>query len=251
MRLRAEGQPGHGSLPRAHNATGRIGRAVHRLATTRLPPHRTRVVERYLEGLARTQRFPSSLLLRRLFSPRIRDLVLGQLPDPGTAAALAAALSNTAVPTVLRAGSKINVVPGRAEAEVDGRSLPGQTTADLVAEVRRLIDDPGVEIEVVREMPPLEETPETELFRLLQTSLEEAHPGCTVVPYLMPGFTDAKSWSKLGIRSYGFQPVRFPDDGTRFGDLFHGHDERIPVDGLKWGAALLERVVRRFAGAGR
>jgi len=156
--------------------------------------------------------------------------VLGKLPDKGVAAAIAAVLSNTAVPTVLRAGSKINVIPGFAEAEVDGRSLPGQSTADLIAEVRRAIGE-DVEIEVLREMPPVEQNAESELWDLMKSALERHHPGAVVVPYLAPGFTDAKSWSRLGCRSYGFMPLRFPDDGTKFGDLFHGHDERIPVDG--------------------
>ena len=66
------------------------------------------------------------------------------------------------------------------------------------------------------------------------------------MPYLAPGFTDAKSWSRLGTRCYGFMPVRFPDDGAKFADLFHGHDERIPVDGLKWGVRVLYDVVRAF-----
>jgi acetylornithine deacetylase/succinyl-diaminopimelate desuccinylase-like protein len=190
--------------------------------------------------------FPRSALVKRLFSPRIRDLVLGKLPDRGAAAALAAALANTAVPTMLRAGSKINVVPGVAEAEVDGRQLPGQTAADLVAEVRRVIEDPDVEVEILREMPPVENTPESALWDLMRAGLEAAHPGAIVVPYLAPGFTDAKSWSRLGTRCYGFMPLRFPDDGVKFGDLFHGHDERIPVEGLKWGASLLYDTVRKF-----
>lgn len=246
MRLRATGNPGHGSLPKENNAVAKIGRAVDRLARTRLPPHRTKVVERYLAALASTMPFPRSALVKRLFSPRIRDLVLGKLPDRGAAAALAAALSNTAVPTVLRAGSKINVVPGVAEAEVDGRQLPGQTAADLVAEVRRVIEDPDVEVEILREMPPVENTPESALWDLMRAGLEAAHPGAIVVPYLAPGFTDAKNWSRLGTRCYGFMPLRFPDDGVKFGDLFHGHDERIPVEGLKWGASLLYDTVRKF-----
>ncbi len=245
MKLRATGRPGHGSMPRENNAVARIGQAVARLASTRLPQHRTAVVDKYLRAIAATQKFPNSFLLKKLHIRRIADLVLGKLPDKGVAAALAAVLSNTAVPTVLRAGGKINVIPGFAEAEVDGRSLPGQTTADLIAEVRRTIGE-DVEIEVLREMPPVEQEAESALWDLMKSALERHHPGAIVVPYLAPGFTDAKSWSRLGCRSYGFMPLRFPDDGTKFGDLYHGHDERIPVEGLKWGVQVLYEVVKAF-----
>ena len=247
MKLRALGSPGHGSLPRENNAVARLGRAVATLAAERLPPHRTEVVDDYLRAIARTLGFPRSWLFRNLHRKRIADFVLKRLPDRGVAAALAASLSNTAVPTVLRAGGKTNVVPGFAEAEVDGRSLPGQTAADLVAEVKRAIDDPAIEIEVIRDMPPVSGRRESALWDVLAGKLTEHHPGATVVPYLAPGFTDAKSWSRLGTRSYGFMPLRFPDDGVKFGDLFHGHDERIPVDGLKWGVQVLYEVVREFA----
>jgi acetylornithine deacetylase/succinyl-diaminopimelate desuccinylase-like protein len=126
MKLRAVGKPGHGSLPKEHNAVTRLSEAIAALGRARLPHHRTAVVDNYLRAIAATQKFPRSLLLRNLHRRRIADLVLKKLPDRGVAAALSAVLSNTAVPTVLRAGGKVNVVPGFAEAEVDGRSLPGR-----------------------------------------------------------------------------------------------------------------------------
>ena len=249
MKLRARGQPGHGSLPKEHNAVTRLAQAIALLGSTRLPSHKTAVVERYLRALGAAQGFPRSFLVRNLHVPAIAKLVLGKLPDRGAAAALQAVLSNTAVPTVLRAGGQemktVNVVPGVAEALVDGRSLPGQSTADLVAEVRRVIGE-DIEVEVVREMPPLEHDPESELWDLMKAAVEKHHPGAVVVPYLAPGFTDAKSWSRLGCRSYGFMPLRFPDDGVRFGELYHGHNERIPVEGLVWGVNVLYEVVKAF-----
>ncbi len=249
MKLRAVGRPGHGSMPRENNAVARLGAAVAELARRRLPQHRTKVVDNYLRAMAATQKFPQSWLVKNMHRRRVADLVLSKLPDRGVAAALAASLSNTAVPTVLRAGATVNVIPGFAEAEVDGRSLPGQTAADLVAEVKRVIDDPNIEIEILRDMPPVEQQAESALWDLMARKLVEHHPGALVVPYLAPGFTDAKNWSRLGTRCYGFMPLRFPDDGTKFGELFHGHNERIPVEGLKWGTRVLYEVVSGFAGA--
>jgi acetylornithine deacetylase/succinyl-diaminopimelate desuccinylase-like protein len=245
MKLKMRGRPGHGSLPREGNVVGKLGRAMARLSETRLPQHRTTVVDAYLRAIAATQKFPASWLLKNLHRRKIADWILPKLPDRGVAAALAAALSNTAVPTVLRAGYKTNVVPGEAEAEVDGRTLPTQTAADLIGEIKKVMEE-DVEVEVLRDMPPVETSADSPLFDAVRAGLDRAHPGCVVVPYLAPGFTDAKSWSRLGCRSYGFMPVRFPDDGTKFGDLFHGHDERIPVEGLKWGVDLLYEVVRQF-----
>jgi acetylornithine deacetylase/succinyl-diaminopimelate desuccinylase-like protein len=243
MKLRATGRPGHGSMPRENNAVARIGTAVSKLAGRRLPQHRTAVVDRYLREVARTQPFPASMLLPHMHRRPVANFLLKQVPDKGVAAALAAVLSNTAVPTVLRGGGTTNVIPGYAEAWVDGRSLPGQTAADLVREIKDIIGH-DIAVDVERDMPPVEIDPRSPLWDLMVAGIKKHDPEGVPVPYLAPGFTDAKSWSRLGTRCYGFMPIRFPDDGTKFADLFHGHDERIPVDGLKWGVGVLYDVVR-------
>jgi acetylornithine deacetylase/succinyl-diaminopimelate desuccinylase-like protein len=245
MKLRATGRPGHGSMPRENNAVAKIGSAVAKLADARLPQHRTAVVDRYLRAVAKTQPFPASMLLPHMHRRAVANFLLSKIPDKGVAAAMAAVLSNTAVPTVLRAGGKTNVIPGFAEAWVDGRSLPGQQAADLVREIKDVIGH-EVEIDVERDMPPVEIDPQSPLWDLMVAAIKKHDPEGVPVPYLAPGFTDAKSWSLLGTRCYGFMPIRFPDDGTRFADLFHGHDERIPVAGLKWGVQVLYDVVRAF-----
>ncbi|MGZ3442649.1 MAG: M20/M25/M40 family metallo-hydrolase, partial [Polyangia bacterium] len=245
MKLRATGRPGHGSMPRENNAIAKIGAAVAKLAETRLPQHRTAVVERYLRAVAKTQKFPTSALLQRMQNPAVASMLLRRAPDKGVAAAMAAMLSNTAVPTVLRGGGKTNVIPGFAEAWVDGRSLPGQSAADLIREIKDVIGH-DIAIDVERDMPPVEIDPQSPLWDTMVATLKKHDPEGVAVPYLAPGFTDAKSWSRLGTRCYGFMPVRFPDDGVKFADLFHGHDERIPVEGLRWGVAVLYDVVRAF-----
>lgn len=245
MKLRATGRPGHGSMPRENNAVAKIGEAVAKLAGRRLPQHRTQVVDRYLKIVAKTQPFPASLLLPLMNHRRVADFLLARTPDKGVAAATAAVLSNTAVPTMLAAGVKHNVIPGFAEAWVDGRSLPGQTAQDLIREIKDVIGH-DIAIDVERDMPPVEIDPQSPLWDQMVASLKKHDPDGIPVPYLAPGFTDAKSWSRLGTRCYGFMPVRFPDDGVKFADLFHGHDERIPVDGLKWGFDVLYDVVKTF-----
>jgi acetylornithine deacetylase/succinyl-diaminopimelate desuccinylase-like protein len=159
---------------------------------------------------------------------------------------MAALLSNTASPTVLRAGSKTNVIPGVAECEIDGRTLPGQTTADLLRELGAILGD-EVELEVLREAPPVVTDPvPSPAWDAIVEVMGRREPGAIVAPYLIPGFTDAKAFSRLGTRWYGFTPVKLPR-GLRFAELYHGHDERIPVDGLRWGAETLAEVVTTLA----
>lgn len=124
IRMRAHGSAGHGSMPRADNAVIALARALERLGRGSLPQHRTTVATQLLAGIADTQRFPWSFLLRRMHIPGVASYVLKRLPDRGLAGALAAALSNTAVPTKLAAGTSVNVIPGVAAACLDGRILP-------------------------------------------------------------------------------------------------------------------------------
>jgi acetylornithine deacetylase/succinyl-diaminopimelate desuccinylase-like protein len=245
MKLKAKGSPGHGSMPRDDNAVVRLSEAVARLGRTRLPHHLSPPAERYLDAVSAAQPFPQSLMVRLLKIPALARRILRVVP-PSVASPLRAVLANTATPTVLRAGYKTNVIPGEAEAEVDGRSLPGQSTADLVAEVQAVVGH-DIEVLVMREAPPIETPAPSPLFDAIVATIAEHHPGAIVVPTLVPGFTDAKNWSRLGARCYGFFPIRFPEDAPPFTELFHGHDERIPVDGLKWGVKVLYDFVVRFA----
>ena len=139
----------------------------------------------------------------------------------------------------------MNVIPGYAEAEIDGRTLPGQTEADFLRELSAVLG-PEVALEVVRSAPPTTTDPvDSPLFDQIRASILAVEPDATVVPYMIPGFTDAKYFTLLGAKWYGFSPVKMPKD-IRFADLFHGHNERVPVDGLAWGTNVLFDVVRRF-----
>src|SRR5690606_11804258 len=117
----------------------KLARAVDRLASVRLPPHDCDVARRFVRALAEHAPLPASVVLRLLLSGSLRDVVLDRLfPDPSLARPFAALLANTVSPTVLRAGAKTNVIPGRAEAELDGRTLPGQTTESFLRELEQV-----------------------------------------------------------------------------------------------------------------
>ena len=238
LRIVAEGSPGHGSMPDSTSAINTLTRALARIGEVRLPLHRTEVVDEFIASLSKGAPLPAALVLRLLLRDRLRDVILDRLfPDPGLARPFAAMLSNTASPTVLRAGQQTNVIPGHAEGEIDGRTLPGQTTEDLIRELTQ-VAKADVRFEVIRSAPPTETSADTDLFRHLCAMVRRHDPEAIPLPSLCPGFTDAKSWSTLGIRCYGFLPLKLPKD-IRFADLFHGDDERIPLEGLDWGTRVL------------
>lgn len=238
VKVIADGQPGHGSMPIENSAVQKLARAIDRLASVRLPAHASEPAERFVRALAEHAPLSSAVVLRLLLVERLRDTVLDRVfPDPALARPFAALLANTVSPTILRAGTKTNVIPGHAEAELDGRTLPGQTTADFLRELEA-VAGPDVRFEVIQEAPPVETSPDTELFRHLCATVRRHDPEGIPIPYLCPGFTDAKHWSRLGARCYGFLPLKLPPE-IKYADLFHGDDERIPLDGLDWGTQVL------------
>ncbi len=247
LTIRAEGTPGHGSIPNPDNALAKIGQAASRLGTRMPPLKKTEVVAEYLRGLASLQPGMRRLVMKQLLNPMFSDLILDNLvKDPTLRNAFRAALRNTANPTILRGGYKVNVVPGEAELQVDGRMLPGQTHEDLIAEIIDIIG-PGYHIAVDRTLPAVAGSFDDPLTDLIQASIQRHDPGALALPYLAPGFTDAKAYAPLGMKCFGFSPVKMgPDDS--FARWFHGHDERIPVEGFHFGVKSLMEVVLDLAG---
>lgn len=248
VRARFTGEPGHGSMPRRDSAVVRMGEALARLGSAQLPVHATRYVQDFLAAVATRQPRAARPLLRLLTRPELLARVLRLVPDLGTARSLGALLSNTASPTVVRAGNKTNVIPGVAEVEIDGRTLPGQSEGDFLRELQAVLG-PDVELEVIRSAPATVTEPvASPLYDVIARQVLAREPDAVVVPYMIPGFTDAKYFTQLGARWYGFSPVKIEKaSGIRFADMFHGHDERVPVAGLHWGTEVLSAVVHEFA----
>lgn len=239
------GEPGHGSMPNPDSAVVRLARGVERLGRTRLPMHPTAIVKSFLEKVSRELPAPQRQVLGRLSTPQVAALILDYLVrDPGQRRSFGAMLSNTASPTVMRAGSKVNVIPGRASIDIDGRTLPGQSESGFLEELKEALGgDP--QIEVLRSLPAVEASPETALYEHLAATLRRNDPTGHPVPYLIPGFTDAKAYARLGTICYGFSPVKFdPTHEVNFTRMYHGHDERVPVAGLQWGVRVLYEAVR-------
>jgi acetylornithine deacetylase/succinyl-diaminopimelate desuccinylase-like protein len=155
---------------------------------------------------------------------------------------LGAVIKHTTNPTMLSAGYKVNVVPGEATAHVDGRFLPGYED-EFFGTLAELVGD-GIDIDYVSKQAGLETTFDGDLVDAMTASLLAEDPDALVAPYLMSGGTDAKHWNKLGIRSFGFAPLRLPAD-LDFTALFHGVDERVPTDALEFGARVFDRFLDR------
>ena len=224
VRLVASGPAAHGSRLVRENAVTRLAEAVARIGRTEWPVRLTTTTEGLLDELA------------RLLPTVGRDPDELVLATGAAAGFLQASLRNTSNPTVLRAGYKHNVIPDRAEALIDLRPLPGQEDAVLDA-IRELLPE-GVELEVLRNDVGLEAPFAGRIVDEIRDVLARHDPGAPVLPYLMPAGTDNKALSRLGIAGYGFAPLRLPAD-LDFPGLFHGVDERVPLDALDFGTAVL------------
>ncbi len=232
MRLTARGNAGHGSMRHPDNAVTELAAAVSRLGQHEWPVRLTpsmRVLLSAVGELAGTEATPEN--------------AEALVEEFGSAARmLGAVIRNTTNPTMLNAGYKVNVVPGEATAHVDGRFLPGYedeffaTLADLVGE--------NISIDYVSKQAGLETTFDGDLVDAMTSSILDEEPDALVAPYLMSGGTDAKHWDKLGIRCFGFAPLQLPAD-LDFTALFHGVDERVPVDALEFGARVFDRFLDR------
>ncbi|MGF6823969.1 acetylornithine deacetylase/succinyl-diaminopimelate desuccinylase-like protein [Microbacterium sp. ZKA21] len=230
VRLTARGEAGHASRPQPDDAVVRLAGAVARIGTHRFPVVRTPALQRFLDvfGAAADVTFDDDEL----------DAQLEQLGFVGKLATASA--RNTAAPTVLRAGSKSNVIPGCAEATVDVRALP-DGEADLLAELRRLAGD-GVDVEPLASMAPISAPIEGPLIAAITAAIGAEDDGGVVVPYLLPASTDNKHFARLGIHGYGFVPLRVPDGFDVYGQ-FHSAEECVPVDSLRFSARTTARIL--------
>ncbi|HEX6509843.1 MAG TPA: M20/M25/M40 family metallo-hydrolase [Chloroflexota bacterium] len=240
FKLRAYGEPGHGSVPRPETSVSKIAEAVTRLVSTPLPFRPTATFTAFFETLTEMLHVPPGK--RQLTEANLIE-VLGMLP-PALARYLFAITRDTAVPTGLRAGHKINVIPSVAEALVDGRFLPGQTEAGFLEEVRGVIGN-GYEIEQLDTGRPQEDPPRGPLYDTIVSVMQRYAPEAVVMPMMMSGATDARHVSRLGTKCLGFDPIRINEDFPAE-QLVHGHDERIPIDGYVWGLRAFYDIVTEF-----
>lgn len=230
MRLRASQRAGHGSMIHTDNAVTEIARAVTRIGDYEWPRRRTKTVDRFLDELV--DAYGIDLMDTDM------DVVLQRLGTLGLL--VGATLQNTANPSMLDAGYKVNVIPTDAVAHVDGRVLPGYEE-EFDNTIRELIG-PNVTLEFINHDIAIEAPFDTSTVDLMAQVLRSHDPGARAIPYMISGGTDAKALTKLEISCYGFSPLKMPPD-LDYWRLFHGVDERVPVDGLRFGVSVLDEFL--------
>lgn len=240
------GDGGHGALPRTDDATARMARFIDALDGTRLPVHSVPAAEEMVGQMADALPLPTSLFIRALHRPWLTDHVLDLLGEDGE---LFDALTHNVVnETIVRGGTKENVVPESVSLTLDCRLLPGQTPEDVIAELEAAVGDVAehVTFEVIRyEAGP--SAPDMGFVETLGGVIEAADPDGRAIPLLLPAVTDGRHLAKLGIQSYGFTPMNLPDDFA-FMEVIHAPDERIPAGCLDWGTERVVEAIRRYDG---
>ena len=230
LRLHAQGRAGHGSVPNHENAIVRLAEAIGRVSAHRWPREYVASVRQLLDGLSELTGVP--------YTEEDPDDLLGHLG--GAQGFVRGTLQDTANVTMASAGYKHNVIPQSATAAVDCRFLPGHEES-LMATIRELAGE-HVEVEVVHRDIALDAPFEGPLVEAMEAALLAEDPEASVLPYCLSGGTDNKALSTLGITGYGFAPLRLPAD-LDFAPMFHGIDERVPVESLEFGARVLLRLV--------
>ena len=226
IKLTATGQSGHGSFINQNNAVTKISQAVERIGSYEWPQIETKTGAKFFKKVA-------DLVGEKYEKTNFKHLLkhLG-----GASKMIGATIQNTANPTMLNAGYKENVIPQTASAVIDGRFLPG--FENELHETLKKLAGPEIEMEILVRDKALEVDFQGDLVDQMVNAISAEDPDGIVVPYLMSGGTDNKALSDLGIKGYGFSPLKLPADLDFFA-LFHGVDERVPVDGLKFGVRTL------------
>lgn len=241
MELTLRGPAGHGALPMRDGAMAALGRVLTRLNQGRLPVHVGPVTRQMVRRMSEVLPLPKRLAFRGLLSPRWTNRILHVLGDTGRY--LDPLFRNTVNATMVRGGDKPNVIPAEVALGLDGRLLPGLEPRHLMGEMEALLD-----LELDSRVVLYDEGPagvDWGLFALLEEALRRAHPGCHVAPYLLPGSSDARFLSRLGIQTYGFLPMNLPE-GFDFFRTIHAADERIPAECVAFGARTMRDVLTKY-----
>jgi acetylornithine deacetylase/succinyl-diaminopimelate desuccinylase-like protein len=239
-RATLRGPAGHGSMPIRGGAMGRLGRLLQRLDGRRLPVHVTAVARSMIDAIAADVPPALALPLRGLLVPRLTNRVLDVMGERGRV--FDPLLHNTVSATIVGGGEKVNVIPDAISLTLDGRLLPGFAPEQLFAELRALA---GVEMEFeILRHDPVAAEPDLALFDTLAGVLGELDPQAKAIPMLLPGITDGRFFSRLGIQTYGFLPMQLPAE-LPFMQLIHAENERLPADALEFGTKAIGRVLER------
>jgi acetylornithine deacetylase/succinyl-diaminopimelate desuccinylase-like protein len=232
---------GHGSAHVQGGAMARLARMLDQLDKNTLPVHVVPAVQQMFDAIAKNLPFPTNWILKQLLHPKRTDFYLRLLGEKGKV--FVPMFHNTVNATILRGGDKINVIPGEIEVQLDVRILPGFDPDDVVRELRPIIG-PDIELELLFFDAGPKEI-DMGLFAALVEILKDADPQGIPIPFLLTASTDARFFTRLGIQTYGFIPMKLPED-MNFSRAIHAANERIPVESLEFCAGAFFQALQRF-----
>ena len=243
LKLTAKGRAGHGAIPNPDSAVNHLVAALERLRAYRSPLQVTPAVEYALRTQAPYEPEPWRSRFTQVRSyiqtPGAYEELLKRPP-------ILALLENTVAITRLEGSNKINIVPPVATAELDCRLLPGTTVEQWMQEVRKVIQDESITVDVILNFPPSESKIDTPLHASIERAVKQLYPAAGLIGAVGTGFTDSHFFREKGITSYGFGPFAMkPDDLLRV----HGNDERIPVNAFTGGVRLMWELIYDFSRA--
>lgn len=239
----ATGTSGHASQPRPDNAVVHLSAAIAKIGAYQAPMKMTSVVERYFEQIAKVEDDETSKWIRALEMPERRSLADKRVSEMSLA--WNAMLRDTVSPTMLTAGVRANVIPSEARANLNVRLLPGDSLNDVLADLKKLVNDPQIKFEVAPDqgVPSPPSTLDSPLYQTIERVSGQAFPGAAVVPYLAPFSTDSAQLRLHNVQAYGLLPFPLTDEDNL---RFHADDERIPLDSFRKGIEFYSRVVNDF-----
>lgn len=241
-----KGEPGHGSVPGPGNVHWRVADFLAQLRDVAFPFHPTDSFLAFIDGMSRMQgpvKGSFFKLMKTDLAPKIMKKIILSSGNQKSAGLLAM-MTNTVNPTGINSGKQHNVVPSIVTIKLDCRVIPGVDPQTVIKEIRSVTNS-DFEYKVVNSNPGHQSPIKTPLFELISKKVESAHPGSFALPWLTVGYTDASQLCKLGNICYGFTPVKLPPD-LDFSKLYHGHNERIPIDGYVWGTNLFLDIIKEF-----
>ena len=243
LKLSAEGTAGHASIPQPNNAIYRLSRALDRLSRYSPAVKLNPTTRAFFQGLAKVEEEPLSFFLKNLETPGLADSAAREV---SRSLEYNSMLRNSISPTLLNAGIRVNVIPNKAEANLNCRLLPGEKVEEFVMELKKVIADEEIRIEY--EEPNIPEPPASsftnEIFRTISRVAMELYPTAVTIPYMSTGATDSRMLRAKGMQAYGLLPFPLePDDII----LMHGNDERVSLVALERGIQLLYAVTREIA----
>jgi acetylornithine deacetylase/succinyl-diaminopimelate desuccinylase-like protein len=243
MRLTARAAPGHASIPRVDTAMNRLGKALVRLHEFERPVVITAPIALMLRTLAVAWGGEYIQRVEQILTaPRWDNIAALPLADE-MRLSLRATTHNTAVPTILRGGHRINVIPSEISVDIDGRILPGQDAADWARQVQEAVGD-EVEVQLIQGGVGVAADPASPFYEAMEATMGTLDPGAKLLPFLVSGGTDARAVP--GIKVYGFMPGQSGEEALA---LAHGHDERARIDDLLFAVRCFHGIITRFSGA--